>query len=202
MGFHYINQVSFDKFINIEELPNNLDDLEVVVSNCNLCSLSNSRKSVLFGKGNESADVMFMSLSPSLLEDESGDLVYGEKGEMLTKMSQNILGLSISDIYVLNILKCMPTHNSNYIEAFSICKPYIQKQIDIINPKVIVAFGDVCKYLIDDTKILSKIRGIVQSYNGIKVVPTYDPLFILRNPSLKKDVLDDLEKVKSLMELF
>jgi DNA polymerase len=97
--------------------------------------------------------------------------------------------VQIKDIYVLNILKCLPTDITNISSQVQICKPYVKKQIDIINPKVIVVFGEISQYLIDS-----------QDYNNIKLIPTYHPSFLLKNPSLKRDALEDLKKVKSIIE--
>ncbi len=200
MGFEYLDPVQIDNSMIIQEkLPNTLESLHNIVENCNLCSLSKSRKNISFGMGNINANIMFLNLSPTHLEDESGNVFAGKSGEMLVNMCQKVLGLNIDDIYVANILKCF---SKDIVDLeINICKPYVEKQIELIKPKVIIAFGNAYEYLINENKSLKEIRGIMQNYNNIKVMPTFDASYILRNPSFKKDVLKDLQKVKSLLEL-
>ncbi len=201
MGFEYLDPINLDITSTQQiNLPENLNDLNNIVNNCNLCTLSKIRKNVLFGTGNVNSKVMFIGTSPSLIEDESASLLLGNSGDMLVKMCQNVLALNIDDIYVTNILKCFSNkeQSDNDLEV-NTCKPYIQKQIDIISPEIIVLFGDAYEYLIKDTKSFKEVRGMIQNYNGIKVMPTFSPSFILRNPSFKKDVLEDLKKVKVLI---
>ena len=202
MGFNYIDSIKFDSCNDIKyELSNDLDSLKDIVANCSLCSFSQNRKNSLFGMGNKNADIVFLNLSPTQLENDSGDILTGKSGEMLTNMCQNVLGLSIDDVYVVNILKCLPSKDISECKyEISTCKPYIQKQIDIISPKIIVAFGDSLNYLNNNSKPMEQVHGLVQDYDGIKVIPTYEPSYILRNPSLKKVVLEDLQKVKLIME--
>jgi DNA polymerase len=188
IGFDYIHLTNFDipSQSNLQ-LPNNLEELKNVVSNCHLCSFSKTRQNTLFGYGNKNANIMFVSLAPSVFEDESGDITYGNSKKMFENMAKNVLNISLEGVYMLNILKCIP--NKDDIETeIALCKPYIKKQIDIIKPKIIVMFGDIHKYLLQDIS------------SNIKVVSTYHPTFILRNPSIKKDVFEDLKKVKLLME--
>jgi DNA polymerase len=189
MGVCYIDPINLNKIDNTkQQLPNDINNLQNIVSNCNLCKFSNTRKNILFGQGNPNANIIFLGLAPSNLDDENNDILSGNTGQMLSKMAQNILGLSINDIYVVNILKCLPSNITKFNDEIETCKPYLQKQIDIIKPKIIVVFGDAHKYISD--------------YPDIKIISTYHPSFILRNPSFKKDVLEDLKKVKNIMESF
>jgi DNA polymerase len=200
MGFKFVEQPNFSTpKQNLQQLPSGLDNLKTIVSNCHLCSFSKTRQNILFGIGNDKADIVFLGLAPSMLDDEDDNILSGNSGAMLIKIAQNVLKISIEDIYISNILKCTPNKNDIDMEI-DICKSYIKKQLDIIKPKIIVAFGDVYRYLVDEDKPLSKIRGIVQVYNDIKVMPTYHPSFILRNPSLKQELFEDIKKVKTLME--
>jgi len=193
MGFNYLEPLDITHLKSTKQkLPDRLQSLNDIVSHCNLCEFSKTRKNILFGEGNVDADIMFLGLSPSSLDDESGNILSGNSGQMLIKMAQNILKVQIKDIYVVNILKCLPTDIRNINSQIQICKPYLQKQIDIINPKVIVVF--------DNKNPLSEIRGVVQDYHNIKLIATYHPLFLLKNPSLKREALEDLKKVKSIIE--
>ena len=190
MGFNYLEPLDITHLKSTKQkLPDRLQSLNDIVSHCNLCEFSKTRKNILFGEGNVDADIMFLGLSPSSLDDESGNILSGNSGQMLIKMAQNILKVQIKDIYVVNILKCLPTDITNISSQVQICKPYVKKQIDIINPKVIVVFGDICQSLIDS-----------QDYNNIKLIATYHPLFLLKNPSLKREALEDLKKVKNIIE--
>ena len=202
MGFNYLEPITFNTSTIVKEnLPATLNSLHDIVSNCNLCSLSSNRKNILFGSGNKNADILFLGEAPTSVEDEKGNLLFGNSGDMIIKMCQNVLGKSIDDIYVVNILKCLPNKDIEDLKLeINTCLPYIRKQIDIIRPKIIVAFGHAYEYLIDDKKVMDELRGNVQYYNNTKVIVTFDPSFILRNPSLKIEVLKDLEKVKNLME--
>ena len=202
MGFNYIEPITFNtSTFTQEKLPSSLESLHDIVINCNLCSLSSNRKNILFGTGNKKADILFIGLSPTPLEDENGNLLSGNSGDMIINMCQNVLGKSIDDIYVVNILKCLPNKDVDELKLeINTCLPYIRKQINIIRPKIIVAFGKAYEYLIDDEKPIDELRGNVQYYNNTKVIVTFEPSFILRNPSLKTEVLKDLEKVKNLME--
>ncbi|VAY86259.1 Uracil-DNA glycosylase, family 4 [hydrothermal vent metagenome] len=200
MGFEYVNPINIDKTKKIEqELSDDLDELETTISNCNLCLFSKTRRNTLAGLGNKNADVIFLSLAPSSFDDESGDMLSGNSGVMFTQMSQNVLNIPINELYILTLLKCIPSTKDMNVEV-NICKLYFQKQIEIIKPKIIVAFGDVYKYLLANIASFEEIRGTMQDYNSIKLMPTYHPSFILRNPSVKKDVLNDLKKVKIIME--
>ncbi len=202
MGFSYLDPIKFNVDTSKEyDLPNDLETLKDLVKNCNLCSFSKTKKNIIFGEGNKNADLLFLNSAPTQMEDETGNILSGNSGDMLIKMCQNVLNLSIKDIYVANVLKCFPLKEINDCKSeINICKPYIQKQIDIIKPKIIVAFGDSFKYLTNETEQLENLRGNMYDYNGIKVIFTFHPSFILRNPSLKKEVLYDLQKIKLLME--
>jgi len=203
IGFNYLSPIKFNNTTQTnQQLPNELDNLEEIVNNCHLCSFSKTRQNILFGSGDKNADIIFVSLAPTIFEDESGKITYGKSGDMFEKMAQKVLNIPLEDIYMLNILKCIP--NKNEVDSeIEICKSYIKKQIDIIKPKLIVVFGDICKYMIQESRPLLEIRGNIYDYNDdIKLIPTYHPTFILRNPSLRKDVFEDLKKVKLLMESF
>jgi DNA polymerase len=203
MGYRYIDNPVFSQNKTIDSaLPNELEKLKNIVLNCNLCSLRNSRKSILFGEGFKNAQILFLGLHPSNLDDEKNKLLTGQTGKMIINMCQNILHIPIEKVYVLNILKCTPKLNSQDLSnEIKICTSYTLKQIEIINPKIIIAFGQTYEYLLNNNKHFNEVRGIIQQYNDIDVMSTYDPSYILRNPSYKKYVLEDLKKIKNLMEI-
>jgi len=203
MGYRYMDNIVFNQNETVDNiLPNKLEKLENIVLNCNLCSLGNSRKSILFGEGSKDAQVLFLGLYPSSFDDEQNKLLTGKIGEMIINMCQNVLNTPIEKVYILNILKCAPKLNSQDLShEMERCMPYTLKQIDIIQPQVIIAFGQAYEYLSNDNKHFNEVRGIIQKYNDIDVMPTYDPSYVLRNPSYKKYVLEDLKKIKNSMEI-
>lgn len=203
LGFSYIDPISVN---NDEEpfsltLPSDLDMLHKQMSQCHLCDLSKSRQRVLSGLGNPDADIMFIDGSPSMIEDESADSFSGRSGSSLKKMIENVLGLNINDIYLTHVLKCRPSHQHNILESeLSSCKPYLFKQIEIINPKIIVTLGELAyTSLIKDANTFENVRGHNIPYENKTLVPIYHPAHLLRNPSLKKCTMADLVNIKGLL---
>jgi len=183
-------------------LPESLEELAKIVQQCHLCELSKTRTKVVFGEGNPNADIMFIGEAPGASEDATGRPFVGRAGELLTKMIENVLEIPRTQVYIANILKCRPPNNRppTPTEAFA-CKPYLLKQIEIIQPKIIVALGSSAyHYLTNDNTPISKVRGHSIDFNGIKLVPTYHPSYLLRNPSAKKEAFADLLQVKKLMQ--
>lgn len=203
LGFSYIDPISVN---NDEEpfsltLPSDLNMLHKQMSQCHLCDLSKSRQRVLSGFGNPNAEIMFIDGSPSMIEDESADSFSGRSGASLKKMIENVLGLNINDIYLTHVLKCRPSHQHNILESeLSSCKPYLFKQIELINPKVIVTLGELAyTSLIKDANTFENVRGHNIPYEGKTLVPIYHPAHLLRNPSLKKCTMADLVNIKGLL---
>lgn len=185
-------------------LPNNYDALKSMAMNCHLCELSKSRNNVVFGEGNMDANIMFISESPALNEDELGKFYVGKSGQLLVKMIENVLDIGVKDIYITNIVKCRPSSDKiATMSEVNICKPYLDKQIDIIKPKLIVILGELSyRFFTTDTTDFSQIRGKVTKYNTIDLITTFHPSFLLRNPSAKKEAYRDMLKIKSIMESF
>jgi len=185
-------------------LPNSMQDLQNIVLNCHLCQLSKSRLNVVFGEGNINANIMFVGEAPGASEDSVGRPFVGRAGELLTKMIENVLFIKRSDVYIANILKCRPPQNRtpSTSEALT-CRPYLLKQIELIKPKLIVALGATAyQYLSNDSTPISKIRGHFFDNQEYKILPTYHPSYLLRNPSAKKEAFEDMKKVKKFMEQF
>jgi DNA polymerase len=201
LGYNYTSVSMFKEDDSFLQLPNTLDNLKKQAKDCHLCQLSKSRTKVVFGSGNENADIMFVGEAPSSTEDSTGKAFDGRSGEMLTKMVENVLKISREDIYVTNIVKCKPSNNSkpNATQAHT-CQAYLQKEIELIKPKIIVALGEIAyHYLSGDDSELSKIRGILHKNNKYTLIATYHPSHLLRNPSDKKLVLEDLNTIKTLL---
>ncbi|HHH20512.1 MAG TPA: uracil-DNA glycosylase [Nitratifractor sp.] len=182
-------------------LPTSLDKLKELCNNCYLCELSKSRKKVVFGKGNPKSDILFIGEAPGATEDSVGEPFVGRAGELLTKMIENVLNRPRSSVYLSNIVKCRPPNNRAPTpkEALT-CRPYIFQEIEIIKPKLIVALGATAfNYLTNDTTPISKARGHFFTHNDIKVIPTFHPSYLLRNPSAKKEAYSDMLKVKNFL---
>lgn len=202
MGFEY-----FKEYMPLSQkenfaLPRNLDELKNAVLKCHLCALAKSRKNVVFGVGNLKADIMFIGDNPGVSEDETGEIFTGRAGEMLTKMIENVLLLKREDVYMANIIKCKtPENRVPTPEEVASCKPYLMQQIQTINPKIIVALGSTSFHHLTgeyDTPI-DKVRGVVMNFGKAKLVPTFHPSFLLRNPSAKKEVYADMLKIRSML---
>jgi DNA polymerase len=201
MGFEYYKKSREVKSEPKDSVPNNMEELRQTILKCHLCQLCKSRKNTVFGEGNTKAKLMFVGEGPGASEDATGRPFVGQAGQLLTKIIENVLELKKSDVYIANIVKCRPPQNRapTYEEA-NICREYLLKQIEIINPDIIVALGSTSfRYLTDDETPISKVRGEMIQYKNVKLIPTFHPSFLLRNPSAKKDVWKDMLKVKGLL---
>ncbi|MCB4747980.1 MAG: uracil-DNA glycosylase [Sulfurovum sp.] len=182
-------------------LPSTLEKLKSQTLKCHLCELSKSRTHVVFGEGNPQADVMFVGEGPGVTEDSTGRPFVGRSGELLTKIIENVLFVKREEIYIANIVKCRPPNNRTPSpEEAHTCKSFLLKQIELIKPKIIITLGSTAyHYMTGDDTGITKIRGTVLKQKGYTLVPTYHPSFLLRNPSAKKEVFEDMKKVKTLM---
>jgi len=201
LGYTYTSVNIFKEKEPDLTLPDTLESLEKQAKECHLCALSKSRTKVVFGEGSLTANLMIVGDSPSNSDDSSGKVFTGRSGELLTKMLENVLGLGRDDVYITNVLKCRALDTQSPSPTFAhTCHPYLLKQITLIQPKIIIAFGELAyQYLTGDDSPLVEVRGTVHEKEGYKVIPTYHPNYLLRNPSAKKAVFEDLKKVKGLM---
>ena len=200
-GYEYHESLDFfSNNIKNVKLPNNINDLSISVHHCYLCELSKCRKNILFGYGNPNSDIMFIGDEPSNSEDELGSFYVGKSGELLIKMIENVLNITKEDVYYTTLVKCKSTNglNNSNIET---CHDYLLKQIELIKPKLIVALGEkTYSYLLKNSDNFSQIRGKELVFNGISLIATFSPTFLLRNPSFKKDAYYDMLKIKNYME--
>jgi len=202
LGYKYTSEEPFkEEESKPLELPNNLEALKQQALNCHLCSLSKSRENVVFGEGNPNATLMFIGDAPLALEDNQAKPFLGRGGEMLTAMIEKVIGISRQEVYLSNLLKCHPLANKEVHESeYHTCKAYLFKEIELVNPKIIVTLGEKAyHYLTNDLSPLAEIRGTVINREKYIILPTYHPSFLLKNPSLKKEVFEDLKKVKGLL---
>ena len=204
LGYRYFDDIKSVPFesSDISDMPSTLPELQTYLSDCSLCNLSKSRKNIVFGEGNPQAEIMFVGEAPGELEDDSGRVFIGRSGEMLDRIIQNVLNLRREDVYIANIVKCRPPANRTPIEEeVQRCKPFLIKQIEIVRPKIIIALGTTSySYLTGDMDgEISKVRGEMINFGSAKLMPTFHPSFLLRNPSAKKEVMSDMLKVKAIL---
>jgi len=165
-------------------------------SGCQLCGLCNTRKNIVVGEGSPTADLVFVGEGPGATEDETGRPFVGKAGQLLEKMVQ-AMGLSREQVFICNVIKCRPPNNRDPLEEeINACESYLFRQLDVIQPKVIVALGKfAAQTLLKTDQRISQLRGKSFSYRGTQLIPTFHPSFLLRNPSAKKEVWADLQKV-------
>ncbi|WP_353662611.1 uracil-DNA glycosylase [Hydrogenimonas sp. SS33] len=200
IGFRYVPLVE-KKTAPAATLPDDLKALEQIVSQCQLCALSKTRTKTVFGEGNPHAALMFVGEGPGAQEDMTGRPFVGRAGELLTKMIENVLEIPRSEVYIANIVKCRPPNNRvpTPEEAYT-CLPYLQKQMELVAPRIVVALGATAyHYLTGDKSGITKVRGEVIDMGVYRLVPTYHPSYLLRNPSAKKEVYQDLLKIKGML---
>lgn len=193
--------------LNEAELGSNMskrgalsDFKDGVVNNCTKCRLSEKRKNIVFGEGSPDAKLMFIGEAPGADEDETGKPFVGRAGQLLTKIIESI-NLKREDVYIANVIKCRPPENRNPAEdEIESCSGFLREQIEIIKPKIICTLGKFpMEFIIGNDKgTISKVRGNVFDYNGIIVIPTYHPSYLLRNPSAKRETWEDMKKIRDL----
>ena len=171
------------------------------IGDCTRCKLhALGRRQIVFGVGNPTADLMFVGEAPGADEDEQGIPFIGRAGQLLTKIIEAI-DLTRDDVYIANIIKCRPPQNRNpEQDEVDSCEPFLFRQIEVIKPKVIVALGKYAAQTLLKTETpISRLRGQVLDYRGAKLVPTFHPAYLLRNPSSKREVWEDMKLVKRLL---
>jgi uracil-DNA glycosylase family 4 len=171
------------------------------IGDCTRCKLHTlGRQQVVFGVGNPNADLMFVGEAPGADEDIKGEPFVGRAGQLLTKIIEAI-GLARTDVYIANVIKCRPPQNRNpEQDEVDTCEPFLFRQIDVIEPKVIVALGTfAARALLRTLDPISRLRGRVFEYRGAKLIPTFHPAYLLRNPSCRRDVWEDMKKARALL---
>jgi DNA polymerase len=177
------------------------NDLKSEVSKCKKCNLHKTRTNVVFGEGNPEADIVFIGEAPGADEDRTGIPFVGRAGQLLDKMFMEV-GLNREDVYICNILKCRPPGNRDpEPDEVESCSPYLEEQLEIISPTIIVALGaHAIRFLTGLRSSISKMRDGIHHYKGIRLVPTYHPAACFRTASFKKDLINDLKIIKPLLE--
>jgi len=190
--FESIDKVKDDTLLKIRE------DL----GDCTRCKLHKGRNKIVFGDGSPKAELVFVGEGPGADEDMQGLPFVGRAGKLLTQMIE-AMGLQRKDVYICNVVKCRPPENrAPEPDEVSTCSPYLLRQIDVLHPKVIVCLGAVAaKTLLETTRGISQFRGQWQAWRGYKLMATYHPAYLLRNPNAKSEVWKDLQMVMAELGL-
>jgi DNA polymerase len=173
-----------------------LDDLAASAAGCALCRLSEKRKTVVFGEGDPKASVMFIGEGPGAEEDRTGRPFVGQAGKLLDRMIF-AMGFEREEVYIANVVKCRPPGNRDpKDDEVAACAAYLDRQIDLIGPAVIVALGKpASRRLTGTNNPMGALRGRWSSYRGVPLMPTFHSAYLLRNPKAKREVWEDLKLV-------
>ena len=181
--------------------PETLATIREDLGPCTRCKLSGlGRNQIVFGVGNPNADLMFVGEAPGADEDITGEPFVGRAGQLLTKIIEAI-DLRREDVYIANVIKCRPPQNRNpEPDEVEQCEPFLFRQIDTIKPKVIVALGKfAAQCLLRTAEPISAIRGREFTYRDAILMPTYHPAYLLRTPSAKREVWEDMKRVRAIL---
>ncbi len=186
--------------VKISEKSAALEEINATVKNCRRCVLHEHRMRTVFHDGHPAARLCFVGEGPGAEEDATGVPFVGKAGKLLTRIVEAI-GLKRPEVYIANTVKCRPPGNRTPLrEEMDTCWPYLEKQIRIVAPEVIVALGlPAAQVLLRGVGSISKYRGKWMEYNGIPLMPTYHPAYLLRNPEAKKLVWEDMKKVHAFL---
>lgn len=178
---------------------NNLEELENITKGCKKCHLCEKAKQVVFGKGSYNAPVMLVGEAPGADEDDQGIPFVGKAGQLLDKI---LAAAGISDVYIANVVKCRPPENrlpkKEEVEA---CWPYLVRQIELIKPRIIVCLGALAtQQLVHPQAKITMVHGKIYTKGGIKIVPTYHPAALLRDPNKKKPCWNDFKVIRTIYD--
>ncbi|MBW2631227.1 MAG: uracil-DNA glycosylase [Deltaproteobacteria bacterium] len=187
-----VNAAANSRVVHIPSIT--LEDIEKELGDCKRCKLHDKRNHIVFGEGSPIADLVFVGEAPGRDEDRQGKPFVGRAGQLLTDIIK-AMGLERKDVYICNILKCRPPENRNpEPDEIAACEPFLIKQLEAIQPRVICAMGKfAAQTLLKTGTAISMLRGRFHSYHGIKLMPTYHPAYLLRNPGAKKQVWEDVQ---------
>jgi len=191
LGYKYHNDIDISSQNITFRLPNNIKEIDSIINNCSLCTFSNKSNNKLTNLIKINKDILFISTFNLDTNDE-----------LFNAMLKNVLNLSIDDVNLLSIIKCDVETQINCEAEINICKDYVNKQIELLKPKLIIMLGDSYNYLLNNNVNVNNIRGSMLKYKDINLLVMYHPEILRRNPSLKKDTLLDLQKIKLIMETF
>jgi DNA polymerase len=177
------------------------EQIHAEIGDCTRCSLSQERTHVVHTEGNQKARLMFVGEAPGADEDAQARPFVGRAGQLLTKIIEAI-GLKREQVLIGNVNRCRPPGNRPPMpDEVAACKPYLLREIAVVQPEVIVVLGNTAtKNLLDTREGITRIRGTFQDYKGIKVMPTFHPAYLLRDPSKKRETWEDLKKVRDYLD--
>ncbi|HEY2775468.1 MAG TPA: uracil-DNA glycosylase [Candidatus Binatia bacterium] len=180
-----------------------LPALREVLGDCRRCKLCRGRTNIVFGVGNPSASLMFVGEGPGEDEDRLGEPFVGKAGALLDSIITNAMGLSRSDVYIANVVKCRPPNNRDpEPDEIVACEPFLRRQVELVSPQVIVSLGKFAtQALLGDRTPISKRRGRWHEFNGVPLMPTFHPAYLLRNPADKRLVWEDIKLVMARLGL-
>ena len=190
--FESVNKIAGDTLLNIH----------ADIGDCTRCKLHRGRNKIVFGDGNPNAELMFVGEGPGRDEDMQGLPFVGRAGKLLTQMIE-AMSLQRRDVYICNVVKCRPPENRTpEKDEVTTCSPFLMRQIDVISPKVIVCLGScAAQTLLETNRGISHFRGQWLDFRGRKLMATYHPAYLLRNPGAKGEVWKDLQKVMAVLGL-
>jgi uracil-DNA glycosylase len=177
-----------------------LDDIRRELGDCRRCKLCSGRKQIVFGSGSPKARLVFVGEGPGAEEDAQGLPFVGAAGQLLTKMI-SAMGLRREDVYICNVVKCRPPGNRNpEPDEIAACEPFLRAQLQSIGPEVVVALGKfAAQTLLREGTPITRLRGQWRTYQGMKLMPTFHPAYLLRNPAEKKPCWEDLKAVMAVL---
>jgi DNA polymerase len=183
------------------EALEDLDTVRAVAERCVRCQLHETRQHVVFADGSPDARVMCVGEAPGANEDETGLPFVGRAGQLLDRLLLSV-GFRREDVYICNVIKCRPPGNRNPLEEeIERCSPFLRRQVALVAPEVIVAFGTFAsRTLLDMRESLGRMRGRTHSYGGVPLIVTYHPAALLRNPNWTRPAWEDLQRVRRLLE--
>jgi DNA polymerase len=179
-----------------------LSSFRAEIGDCQRCDLARSRTKLVFGAGTSDARLLFVGEAPGQEEDLQGEPFVGKAGQLLTRIIR-AMGLARDQVFICNVLKCRPPGNRDPLPGeVETCKPFLLKQLEIIKPEVICALGSFAtKTLIGPDVMITRVRGVFHDFNGIPLMPTFHPSYLLRNPAAKKEVWEDVQKIMKRLDL-
>ena len=186
--------ISLSNSLSKPTSPGALPEIAADLAGCPRCKLCKDRTHIVFGEGNAKARLLFIGEAPGEQEVLEGRPFVGRSGQLLTKMIEG-MGLQREDVFIANVVKCRPPENRNpEPDEIAACSPFLFRQIDTIRPEVIVALGKfAAQTLLATEETISNLRGRTFPFRGAKLIPTFHPAYLLRNPPAKKDAWEDLK---------
>ena len=180
-----------------------LPELRTVVGDCQRCKLAPHRTQIVFGVGNPNAELVFVGEAPGRDEDQRGEPFVGRAGQLLTEIIVKGMKIRREEVYIANIIKCRPPQNRNpEPDEIAACEPFLKRQLALIRPKAIVALGTFAAQCLLKTRTpITRLRGVWAIYQGVPLMPTFHPAYLLRNPADKRLVWQDIQQVMTILGL-